>query len=135
MRLIRTLFVVAAGLALVAATPSTQAAEDGKKAKKEHHVKGVVAEIKKDADKDSGTITVKIPEHKNKKTGEVKPAEEKTFQVTDATKWLRVSGKKGALDKDPITFGQVKEGEHVVLEVKGDVVVEGAIHQHKKKNK
>ena len=129
MRLVRTLVVVVAGLALVAASPAAQAAEKGKKGR---HVKGVVAEVKKDADKDTGTITVKIPEHKNKKTGEVKPAEEKTFKVTDATKFVEVSGKKGDQKEETVTFAQLKEGEKATFTVKGDEVVEVKFHAKKK---
>jgi hypothetical protein len=132
MRLVRTLFVAVVGLALVAAIPSAQAAEKGK-GKKAHGVKGVVAEVKKDGDKDSGTITLHIPEHKNKKTGAVKPAEDKTFKVTDATKFIEVSGKKGEKKEEAVTFAAVKDGEHVVVKFEGDTAVEVAIHHHGKK--
>jgi hypothetical protein len=129
MRLVRTLVVVVAGLALVAASPAAQAAE---KAKKDHKVNGVVEEVKKDADKDTGTITVKIPEHKNKKTGEVKPAEQKTFKVTDATKFVEVSGKKGDQKEETVTFAALKEGQKATFTVKGDDVVEVKFHVKKK---
>lgn len=130
MRFIHTLLAAVAGLALVASAPSAQAAG---KAKKPHNVRGVVAEVKKDADKDSGTITVHIPEHKNKKTGEVKAAEDKTFKVTTDTKFIEVSGKKGEQKQDTVTFAAAKEGEHVVVKVQGDTAVEVAIHHGKKK--
>ena len=133
MRLVRTLVVVVAGLALVAAVPSAQAAK-GKKAAKEHHVHGVVGEVKKDADKDSGSITLTI-KHKDKTTKEVK-TESKTFQVTEATKFIKVSGKKGEQKEEPATFGQLKEGDHATLTVQGDEVVEVKFHgKHGKKNK
>ncbi len=130
MRLVlRTLVVAAVGLGLIAAAPTAQA----KKEKKEHPVKGVVASVVRD--KDAMTITVHIPEHKNKKTNETKPAEDKTIKITAETTFVKVSGKKGAETKDPATFADVKEDDHVVVTVKEGVAVEVAIHpKHKKKN-
>jgi hypothetical protein len=134
MRLIRTLVVAFVGLGLVAAAPSAQAKAE--KAAKGHHVHGVVSEVKKDADKDKGTFTVHIPEHKNKKTGETKPAEDKTFQVTEATKFIEVSGNKGETKEEAATFAQLKEGEIAVVAFKGDEAVEVKFHaKHGKKNK
>ena len=131
MRLVRTLVVVVVGLGLVAAAPSAEA----KKAKKEHPIKGKVASVEKDKDKDSGTITVHIAEHKNKKTNETKPAEDKTVKVTKDTKFIKVTGKKGDVKEEPATFADVKDGENVVVKVEGETAVEVAIHpHHKKKN-
>jgi hypothetical protein len=132
MRLVRILVVAFMGLGLVAAAPPAQAAA---KAKKEHAVKGVVASLDKDKDKDSGTITVKIPEHKNKKTGQVKPAAEKTFKVTEATKFIEVSGKKGEKKEEAVTFAALKDGEKVTIEIKGDEALTVKFHAKKKKNK
>ncbi len=127
MRLVRTLFVVAAGLGLVAAAPSADAA---KKAK-EHHVKGVVASV--DHDKDKGTITLTV-KHKDKTTQAV-TTDTKTFKVTEATTFVKVSGKKGAETKDPATFADVKEGDNLVVTEKDGTAAEVAIHpKHKKKN-
>ncbi len=130
MRLVlRTLVVAAVGLGLIAASPAAQA----KKEKKEHPVKGVVASI--DRDKDKSTITVHIPEHKNKKTNETKPAEDRTIKITAETTFVKVSGKKGAETKDPITFADVNKDDHVVVTVQDDKAVEVAVHpKHKKKN-
>jgi hypothetical protein len=133
MRLIQTLSVVVAVAALALTASSSEAAAKGKKAKKEHAVHGVVVKVEKDADKDSGTITVKIGGKKNKKTGVETPVEEKTFKVTDATKFTEVSGKKGALETKPSTFREVKDGERVVLEVKGDKAEEVKFHDKKAK--
>ncbi len=129
MRLVRTLIVVVAGLGLVALAPSADAA----KAKKEHPVKGVVASVDRDKDKGTGTITVHIPEHKNKKTNETKPAEDKPIKVTETTTFVKVSGKKGAETKEPATFADVKEGDHLVVTVQDGAAVEVAIHPHHKK--
>ena len=135
MRLIRTLSVVVAVLALALTASSVQAAEKakGKKVKKEHSVHGVVVKVEKDADKDSGTITVKVGGKKNKKTGVETPAVEKTFKVTDATKFTEVSGKKGALATKPATFKEVNDGERVKLEVKGDKAEDVTFHAKKAK--
>jgi hypothetical protein len=135
MRLVRTLFVVVAGLALVAMVPSAEAAK-AKKAKKEHTVKGVVVTIDKDANAAGGTIKLTIPAHTNKKTGVKTDAEDKTFKVTDKTTFLKVAGKKGAATDTPATFLDVKDGEKVSLKVVGDEVVEVKFHAKKtKKNK
>ncbi len=74
MRLARTLFVVVAGLALVAAVPSAQAAKAKKE--KEHNVKGVVTAV----DADGKTIKITIPAKTNKKTNVTTQAEDKTFK-------------------------------------------------------
>jgi hypothetical protein len=139
MRLIRTLSVVVAVLALVLTASSAQAAGKGKgkKTKKEHAVHGVVVKVEKDADKDSGTITVKIGAHKAKNGKPEQLGEEKTFKVTDATKFTEVSGKKGARETKPGKFSEVKDGEKVALEVKGDKAEEVTFHarKHKKAKK
>ena len=97
MRLVRTLFVVVAGVALVAAVPSAQA--KAKKEKKEHSVKGVVAMIDKDANKPGGTIKLTMPAHTNKKTNVTTDAQDKTFNVTDKTSFIKVVGKKSETKK------------------------------------
>jgi hypothetical protein len=136
MRLIRILGVVVAVLALVAFIPSAPAAEKSK-GKKGHAIKGVVAAVDRDKDgdkdKDTGTITLTIPAHKDKKTGEETKAEEKKVKVTEATKFVKVSGKKGERKEETATYADVKDGEHVVVRVEGGVAVEVAIHHHKKK--
>jgi hypothetical protein len=131
MRLVRTLFVVVAGVALVAAVPSAQA--KAKKEKKEHNVKGVVAMIDKDANKPGGTIKLTIPAHTNKKTNVTTDAQDKTFNVTDKTSFIKVVGKKGETKEEAATFLDVKDGEKVTLKVKGDEVVEVKFHAKKAK--
>ena len=149
MRTTRVLGVVVAVLALVVAASSAQAAQKvkGKKHKKEHAVAGVVKELKKDADKDSGTITVKIGEHHHKKSKKgggavtaagTKSAREKTFKVTPETKFVKLSGKKGAAEQQAAgTFAELKDGDLVFLEVKGDKAEEVKFHagRHHKKGK
>ncbi|HVS37527.1 MAG TPA: hypothetical protein VMS17_18330 [Gemmataceae bacterium] len=133
MHLARTLSLVVAGLVLVAAAPSAEAA---KKAKKEHAVKGVIASVEKDANTKGGAITLTIAAHTNKKTNVTTPAAEKTFKVNDKTTFLKVSGKKGATTEEPATFLDVKDGEKVAMTVKGDEVLEVKFHAKKaKKNK
>jgi len=52
-----------------------------------------VIDFKKDEGKDTGTITVKMVKGK-KKAGASGEAMQKTFTVTDATKFEKVSGKR-----------------------------------------
>jgi hypothetical protein len=125
---------VAAGvLALVAAASSVQAKAGGKK---QHALHGVVVKVEKDADKESGKITVKTG-GKNKKTGVETPVVERTIQVTDATTFAKMSlkagavkGEKGSLEATPATFGQLKDGDHVFIEEKAGVAVEVKFHGH-----
>ena len=78
---------------------------------------GTVVAVKKDKDKDEGTLTIKVHAHKKKGTAAV-AAQEKTFKVTSATKFEKVSGKKGERQVTAVTFAAVHKGEHVRLTVK-----------------
>jgi hypothetical protein len=91
------------------------AAEAGKGKKKgQHAVKGVVESVDRDADKDAGTITVKV--HKKTKDAAANAvAEEKKFRVTAQTKFEKVRGKKGDRETVPATFADVRPGEHVAI--------------------
>ena len=130
---IHVLAAAAGVLALVAATSSVQAKAG---AKKEHALHGVVVKVEKDADKDSGKITVKTG-GMNKKTGVEAPIVERTIRVTDATTFAKVShkpgavkGEKGSLETTPAVFGQLKDGDHVMIEVKAGAAVEVKFHGH-----
>jgi hypothetical protein len=128
MRRIRTLAVLVAVVALaVAASPAPAAA----KANKDHPVHGVIKTI----DKVGNTIIVTTGGHKNKKTGETTPVVEKTFKVTDATTFVKMTGEKGAETPTTLKFDDVKEGMHVAVTVNGDVAVSVTIghHHHGKK--
>ena len=138
MRRIRILGFAVAVLALAVAATSASAAEQGKgKKHKGRHAHGVVTKI--DKDKDGGSFTVKITEHKKKDAAATAaPAEtppvEKTFKVTADTKFFKAPDKKGD-EKQPAAFGDLKDGEHVVVSFEGDVAKEVTIHgrHHKKK--
>ena len=131
---IPVLAALVAVLALVAGSPSAQAKAGGKK---KHALHGVVVKVEKDADKDSGTITVKTG-GKNKKTGVETPVVERTIRVTKATTFAKVShkkGEKGSRETTPATFDQLEEGDHVMIEAAGGKAVEVKFHApHKKKN-
>src|ERR1700722_11423830 len=129
---IHVLAAAAGVLALVAAASSVQAKAGGKK---HHGLHGVVVKVEKDADKESGKITVKTG-GKNKKTGVETPEVERTIQVTSATTFVKVShkkGEKGSPETTPATFGQLEDGDHVSIEVKNDKAVEVKFHGHHKK--
>jgi hypothetical protein len=129
---IHVLAAAAGVLALVAATSSVQAKAG---AKKEHALHGVV----KSFDVSGNTITVQTG-GKNKKTGVETPEVERTIKVTSATTFVKVSHKKGAvegekssLETTPATFGQLKDGDHVSIEVLAGAAVEVKFHGHHKK--
>jgi hypothetical protein len=142
MRQIRNLGVAALVVALAAAVSSVRAADENKK--KDHAIHGVVIKIEKDGDKDTGTFTVKTG-GKNAKTGEETPVEEKTFKVTAATTFAKVSHKKkdkaatAAADakaepeSTPATFADLKEGDVAAVEAKDGVAVSVKFHAPGKK--
>ena len=147
MRQIRTLGVAALVVALAAAVSSARAADENKK--KEHAaIHGVVVKIEKDANKETGTFTIKTG-GKNAKTGEETPVEEVKFKVTADTKFFKVSHKekkaaaadataakdaKAAPELTPATFGDLKEGDVAAVEAKDGVAVSVKFHAgHKKK--
>jgi hypothetical protein len=137
---LHVLAVAAGVLALVAAASSVQAKAGGKNGNALH---GVVVKIEKDAGKETGTITVKSGGHKNKKTGVEIPVVTQTIKVTDATTFAKASrkpgaakGEKGSVETTPATFSQLKDGDHVSIEVTDGAAVEVKFHgghHHKKK--
>jgi hypothetical protein len=133
MRITRVLGVVAVLLAFAC---FAQAAEKGKgKKKKTHTARGLVTEVKKDADKDEGTFTAKVGGKKAKGDKPAVEATEKTFKVTAETKFEKVEhAKKGEKpETKPATFADLHEGDHVVVVAVGDVAKEVKIEVAKKK--
>jgi hypothetical protein len=139
MRLMRYALSVAVALSLTLAAQAGDDAQKGKnkaKAKKKGNtVAGTVVEVKKDKDKDEGTITVKIQAKKKKDAGAPATAEEKTFKVTTATKFEKVSGKKGEQQVTAANFAAVHKGEHVRLTVKDGTAEDVKILSKGKKKK
>ena len=144
MRRFRSLLVVAVALAFAVAVQQTARADDkaadkaGKKAgkggkKKGHAVHGTVIAVKKDKDKDEGTITVRV--HHRRKKGDTtasKPVE-KVFKVTSATKFQKVSGTRGDRQLTSATFADLHKGEHVAIVAKGDTAEDVKFHAGKGK--
>ncbi len=111
---------------------------------------GVVKDLmKKDGDKDSGTITGqdrRTPPQEEQEGQRARPRRpgpsrpsEKTFKVTPETKFVKMNPvKKGAKAEAAGTFAELKDGDPVRLEVKGgkaEVVMFHAAHHHKKGKK
>jgi hypothetical protein len=94
-------------LATAVAVPAS-ALLAGPNEKQRPSVHGVVIEVRKDADKDNGSLTVRIHHGKREARGK---AEVRTFQVLPTTKFVKVH--HGSKDRDPATFREVHEGEHV----------------------
>jgi hypothetical protein len=115
----------------------------GQKGKKgAHPIHGTVVSVSKDKGKDSGTLTVQVRSPKKKSQTNATAPVEKTFRVTDATKFQftkRVKGQKGQkgqVEQSPATFANVQKGEHVIIQASGDIAADVKILQGgKKKNK
>jgi hypothetical protein len=102
------------------------------KAKKAPTVRGVIADVKADKDKDAGAITLTI-QKKAKKGEEPAEPEKRTIKVPDGTKIDLVSGKKGAQTTKAGTFKDLQTGEHVSVTLEGDTAKEIKIHVKAKK--
>ncbi len=126
MNWLRNLAVLALALVL---TNSAEAA--GKAKKKVKPVKGTVVEVKKDTDKESGTVVVKIAGKKKTNT----PATEKTIKVTTDTKVLKVAGGKKNKDVPPTAskLSELEKGGKVTITAKGDEASEIQFVAAKKK--
>ncbi|HZU36704.1 MAG TPA: hypothetical protein VFA18_12375 [Gemmataceae bacterium] len=117
-------------LLVVLVLATSVSAGDGKpKAKKEKTVSGRVTAV----DKDKGTLTVKVQPKTKKGDTQTTPAEEKTFKVTETTKYSSVSGKKGALQATTATFDDIKVGVPVTISHTGDSATAITIQQGKTK--
>jgi hypothetical protein len=114
--------------------------QKGKKGARAIH--GTVVSVSKDKDKDSGTLTVQVRSHKKKNQANATAPVERTFKVTEATKFQltkRTKGQKGQkaqVEQSPAKFASVHKGEHVTIQASGDVASDVKILQGgKKKNK
>jgi hypothetical protein len=134
MRLTRVSLVLGMALALLA-LPQVAEAGKGGKGKGRHGLHGVVTDVAKD--KDGGTLTVKVHQHKKKGAAAPAAPEEKKFRITAATKIERVSGSKGAREHKPATLAELQKGEHVVVlaEQGNDAQTVLIVPAHKKKGK
>jgi hypothetical protein len=127
----RLLTVLGVMTALAGFTSLAQA--DGGK-KKHHAVHGRVTDVSSD----SSTLTVEVRPHqkKNAPAPATPPATvEKKFKVDKETKFVFVSGKKGAREFTPATFADVHKGERVVVESRAgqnDIANRVTIVKHKK---
>jgi hypothetical protein len=133
----RTLrYLLAAALVLVVALNASAAPKAGKaKAKKAKPVTGVVVDVQKDADKDTGTLTLKVAPKKKDAAGE---AMEKKFTFSEKTKVVKVSGKKGEQQTTDASIKDVEKAQRLTVTAKGDAIQEIKIlvgKKAKKKNK
>src|SRR4051812_5559501 len=103
MRLLRSAFLFALVLALASADPASAQKGKGKKGRK--GFSGKVTEVKKDKDKDTGSLTVQR-----------RKAAPKTFKVTQETRFQKRAGKKSS----DAAFTDVKVGQRVTVHHKGD---------------
>lgn len=126
------------GAAILADAAPAKKGQKGKKGA--HALHGTVIAVTKDKEKDSGTITVQVRAGKKKNQANAAAAVDKTFQVTNATRFQvvrHVKGQKGQTEQSPTTFAHVHKGEHVIVLAKGSVAEDVKIVQgsNKKKNK
>jgi hypothetical protein len=91
---------------------------EAKDKKKHHAARGVVVNVEKDKDKDTGSITILV-HHKKKKGEEGKGEEEKkTFRVGPETKFekvIREGKEKGEVKREPASFKDVHDGDRVAI--------------------
>jgi hypothetical protein len=124
-------------IASLAVLLAGNAAEAAPKAKKKGAVRGTVVEVKKDADKESGTLIIKVIPKKNKKApADAAPKEEtRTFKVTTETKVEQMVGKKKDAKPEPSKFSSIEKDAVVSIKADGDTAQEIQIAAKKKKKK
>lgn len=133
MRVFRGVVVVLATLALGVSVLADDAAQKKQK-KKAQNLKGVVVAVEKDADKNAGTITLKVqPKKKEKAANPNAEAVEKKIKFTADTKFEKVSGTKGDLQINPGTVADVQKDVTVGVVVKGDTAATVQVFAKKKK--
>jgi hypothetical protein len=121
-----------ATLFVFAFTASADDATAKGKAKKAPAVRGVIADVKADKDKDAGEITLTI-QKKTKKGEKAAEPEKKTIKIPEGTKIELVSGKKGAQTTKAGSFKDLQTGERVSVTLEGDSAKEIKIHVKAKK--
>jgi Skp family chaperone for outer membrane proteins len=132
----RNLLCLGLALAALFVFAFTAGAADGTKAKEKSKkaptVRGVIANLKAEKDKDAGEITVTI--QKKAKQGEKAPEpEKKTIKVPEGTKVEMVSGKKGETTTTAGSFKDLKTGERISVTLEGDMAQEIKIRVKGKK--
>jgi len=134
MRTLKVFAFLAVCLFLAAPAFAADKAKKKEKKKANAQVTGVITEVKKDEGKDTGSFTVKL-----KFAGKKKPASgEKTFKVTDATKFEKVTGKikkKNPAPGSPAKLSDLAKDAHVTILGDGDSAKEVKIVAPKKAKK
>jgi len=124
-----------ASLAVLVAAAGSEAAPKAKK----KAVRGTVVDIKKDQDKEAGTLTIKVIAKKKKKDAGAAAAPEKeetrTFKVTTDTKVEQIVGKKKDAKAEPAKFSSIEKDAVVVIKADGETAQEIKIAAKKKKKK
>jgi len=101
---------------IVSLSVSAAMAGEGKKGKqKGRSAHGVVVEVKKDADKDNGSVIVRV--HHKGKGGSPDRDELRTFQILPTTKFVVAEGKG---QQEASTFKELHEGQHVIVQTMDD---------------
>src|SRR4051812_30638943 len=120
--------VAALTLSLVLAG-SASAADKAKKAKKTKPVNGTITAVKKDQDKDSGTLTIKTAAKKGA------TATETTVTITGATRFEKFTGKnfKKGTSAGAAKFSEVATGEQVAITLKDNKAEQVKFLEAKKK--
>jgi hypothetical protein len=133
MRLSRIILVIALALPLLVGTATAGGKGKGK-GKKPHGVHGVIVRV--DKDKTNATITVRVH---NKKGAVAAAPEERTFHVTDLTKFERVlvTGKgKDQRERKPASLRDMEPGQRVLIvpaDRAGDARLVAIVQKNKKK--
>jgi hypothetical protein len=132
--LLRALVIAGLVGSLLTLVPGEAQAAKAKKGKKKGHaIAGVIESVSEN--KDKGTLVVKVHPKKKKKgtpTGEVAKPVEKTVHFGPNTK---VEFKKGKKEFAPASLSDLKKGERVRIQEKGDNAERIVIAQGKKAKK
>jgi len=108
---------VACGLVVSLLLPVSTAEAAKKKKKTGRPINGTVTSVEASAsDKNTGTLAVKV--HQHKKKGAAAPAEEaaKSFTFTKDTKVVKIVGKKKDRTEEQASMADVKSGSRIMVQ-------------------
>lgn len=110
----RTSVVLALAVSLMLGISTGYAA---KGAKKKSLVQGVVAEVTRNDDSKTGTVTVKLVASKGTDATEAK---EQKIEITGDTKFEKLEGKKSTAETKPATFADLAKEGRVMITLAAD---------------
>jgi len=129
MQILRHVLAVAVAVILAATVSAADATKKAAKGKKGANARGTVVSFEKDADKNSGTLVVKVTTGKKPNV----TTEEKKFKVTEATKVQTLVGKPKDNQVKDGSVSDIGKDKLVILMLKDDTVETIKVSDAKKK--